>query len=471
MDKPVLLLVDDHEHIVKQLSWALSEDFDVHTASSKEQALGLLPKTKPAVMTLDLALSPGVANQHEGFDVLQAALGDDPTIKVIIITSDQDEATAMQAVRLGAFDYFVKPLPLDELRAALRRAAYLADLDRKAANGSDDPKDETGIIGDSPAIVGLRQRLRRVAETDFTVLILGESGVGKELVARGITRLSPRRDAPYVVVNCAAIPETLLESELFGHEKGSFTGAHVQKKGKFELADGGTLFLDEIGDVSPGVQAKLLRFLQEHTIERVGGTRLIQLDVRIVAATNRDLERDVRERTFREDLYYRLKVLPVRVPSLRERSDDVLVLANYFLERMARDQGVPCKRLSTEAQLTLKQHEWPGNVRELENTIRAAAVTASRSVIVSRDLDLVPSDTPPRDLRAARDELERALIERALWRNNGVVSRAARDLSISRVTLYDLLDKHHLRASRIPLEDGELNEDPHSQTDPGSLRG
>ena len=459
MDKPVLLLVDDHEHIVKQLSWALSEDFDVHTASSKEQALGLLPKTKPAVMTLDLALSPGVANQHEGFDVLQAALGDDPTIKVIIITSDQDEATAMQAVRLGAFDYFVKPLPLDELRAALRRAAYLADLDRKAANGSDDPKDETGIIGDSPAIVGLRQRLRRVAETDFTVLILGESGVGKELVARGITRLSPRRDAPYVVVNCAAIPETLLESELFGHEKGSFTGAHVQKTGKFELADGGTLFLDEIGDVSPGLQAKLLRFLQEHTIERVGGTRLIQLDVRILAATNRDLERDVRERRFREDLYYRLKVLPVRVPSLRERGDDVLLLANYFLERMARDRGMPCKRLSTDAQLALKHHEWPCNVRELENPIRAAAVTGSRSVILSRDLDLAPSTSAPRDLRAARDDLERALIERALWRNNGVVSRAARELSVSRVTLYDLLDKHNLRGTRIPLTDPDREPD------------
>lgn len=308
-------------------------------------------------------------------------------------------------------------------------------------------------------IGALRQRLQRLAETDFAVLILGESGVGKEIVARAITQLSPRRRAPYVVVNCAAIPETLLESELFGFEKGAFTGAHVQKKGKFELADGGTLFLDEIGDLSAPLQAKLLRFLQGHTIERVGGTRLIQLDVRILAATNRDLERDVREKRFREDLYYRLKVLPVRVPPLRERGDDVLVLANYFLERIASDFGTPIKRLGTDAQLALKQHKWPGNVRELENVIRAAAVTSARGVITRKDLDLVPSDEAPQDLKAARDELERNLIERALWRHNGIVSRAARELSVSRVTLYDLLNKHNMRYPRVPLKDDQLEED------------
>jgi two-component system NtrC family response regulator len=452
MNKPTLLVVDDHEHILKQLKWALSEDFQVHTAVSQAEAVEALRQIRPSLMTVDLALAPGVQNRHAGFEVLRAALREDPMVKTIVITSDQEEATAMQALRVGAFDYFVKPLPLDALRAALKRAAYLADLERRSSSSADDPGNDSGIIGESPAVVALRQRVRRVAETDFTALILGESGVGKELVAQAVARLSARRDRPFVVVNCAAIPENLLESELFGHEKGSFTGAHVQKKGKFELADSGTLFLDEIGDLGQGLQAKLLRFLQERTIERVGGTRLIQLDVRVIAATNRDLERDVREKLFREDLYYRLRVLPIRVPPLRERGDDILVLANYFLARLASEQGTPCKRLNAAAESALKRHDWPGNVRELQNVTNAAAVTSTRTLITPEALDLVPSDAP-RDLRAARDELERALIERALWRNNGVISRAARELSISRVTLYDLLDKHGLRSLGVPLRE------------------
>ena len=449
MDKPSLLIVDDHEHILKQLSWALKEDFCVHTALTAAEAIDTLRAAKPSVMTLDLTLSPDANRSREGFDVLQAALHEDPAIKAIVITSDQEQSTAMQALRLGAADYFVKPLPLDELRAALKRAAYLADLERQAAGVFEDPDDDMGIIGKSPAMVALRHRVRRVAETDFTALILGESGVGKELVARAVATLSHRRDQPYVVVNCAAIPETLLESELFGHEKGAFTGAHAQKKGKFELADRGTLFLDEIGDLSPGLQAKLLRFLQERTIERVGGNRLLQLDVRVVAATNRNLENDVRDGVFREDLYYRLKVLPIRVSPLRERGDDVLELANHFLAQLAKELGVPCKRLSNGAELALKRHEWPGNVRELENVIKAAAVTAQHALISAEDLDLVPSDSAPQNLKAARDQLERGLIERALWRNGGVISRAARDLSISRVTLYDLLAKHGLSTSQL----------------------
>jgi two-component system NtrC family response regulator len=248
-----------------------------------------------------------------------------------------------------------------------------------------------------------------------------------------------------VVVNCAAIPETLLESELFGHEKGAFTGAYAQKKGKFEAAGGGTLFLDEIGDLSQGLQAKLLRFLQERTIERVGGMHPIHIDVRVIAATNRNLESDVRAKLFREDLYYRLKVLPLRVPPLRERGEDVLLLADYFLERLARAMGAPRKRLAHCAQTALPRYEWPGNVRELENVITAAAVTTSGSLITARALRLQLSDREPCDLRAARDELERALVERALRRNGGVISRAARDLAVSRVTLYDLMQKHGLR--------------------------
>ena len=445
MDKPSLLVIDDHEHILKQLSWALQDEFEVYTAVSKAAALEAMRRVKPALMTVDLTLTPGGGSRHEGFEVLQDALSADPAIKAIVITSDQEEATAMQAVRMGAFDYFVKPLPLEELRAALRRAAYLAAIDRRSTVTSTEHDDGTGILGDSPVMRELRDLVRRVAQTDFTALILGESGVGKELVAKAVAQLSARREKPYVVVNCAAIPETLLETELFGHEKGSFTGAHAQKKGKFELADSGTLFLDEIGDLSPGLQAKLLRFLEQRTIERVGGARPIQLTVRVIAATNRDLEADVREKRFRDDLYYRLKVLPIRVPPLRERDDDVVLLANCFLDGLARELGTPRKRLGRDAELALKRYHWPGNVRELQNVIRAAAVRSPRALISASHLELDVADDTPRGLRAARDELERSLVEQALRRNDGVISRAARDLGISRVTLYDLLDKHGLR--------------------------
>jgi len=448
MQKPTLLVVDDHEHILKQLTWALRDDFDVHTAPGKEEALAALARVRPALMTVDLALSPGAVARREGFEVLQAGLAADAALKVIVITSDQQEATAMQAVRMGAVDYFVKPLPLEELRAALKRAAYLSDLERRAVTGVGEESDNLGIIGESSVMSELRALIRRVAQTDFTVLILGESGVGKELVAGAVVKQSARRQHPYVVVNCAAIPETLLESELFGHEKGSFTGAHAQKKGKFEIADGGTLFLDEIGDLSPALQAKLLRFLQERTIERIGGTRPIVLNVRVVAATNRDLESDVRQKLFRDDLYYRLKVLPVHVAPLRDRGDDVLILANYFLDRLAAELRAPRKRLARDAELALKHYPWPGNVRELENVIKAAAVTSPRSLISAPHLNL-PITEPelPRDLRSSRDELERALIERALRRHGGVISRAARELGVSRVTLYALLEKHGLRAT------------------------
>jgi two-component system NtrC family response regulator len=447
MEKPILLAVDDHEHILRQLKWALSEDFEVHTALSKAEALAALQRVQPGLLTVDLALGPGDLQRREGFEILQAALRANPGIKAVVITSDQEKMTATQAVRMGACDYFVKPLPLEELRAALKRAAYLSGLERASIPASDF-SESTGIIGESTAMVELQQIVRRVAETDFTVLVLGESGVGKELVAAAVAKLSPRRNRPYVVVNCAAIPETLLESELFGHEKGAFTGAYAQKKGKFEAAGGGTLFLDEISDLSQGLQAKLLRFLQERTIERVGGMHPIQLDVRVIAATNRDLESDVRAKLFREDLYYRLKVLPVQVPRLRERDEDVLLLADYFLERLARAMGTPRKRLAPDAQTAVQRYEWPGNVRELENVINAAAVTTSGPLISARTLGLQVSDTEPRDLRAARDELERALVTRALQRNDGVISRAARDLAVSRVTFYDLMDKHGLRSLR-----------------------
>ncbi len=459
MEKPVLLAIDDHQHILKQLKWALSEDFEVYTAVSKAEALESLQRIHPSLVTIDLSLSPESGARHEGFEILQAALSADPLIKAVVITSDQEQRTAMEAVRLGACDYFVKPLPLQELRAALKRAAYLSSLEREAHRPADEDADSIGIIGESAVMVELRQLVRRAGQTDLTVLILGESGVGKELVAAAIAKLSPRRDAPYVVVNCAAIPETLLESELFGHEKGSFTGAHALKKGKFELANHGTLFLDEIGELSSGLQAKLLRFLQERKIERVGATQGIQLDIRVIAATNRELQHDVQTKQFRTDLYYRLKVLLIRVPPLRERGEDILRLADHFLENQAHAAGIPRRRLARDAQRALMGHSWPGNVRELESIINAAAVTSSSTYITARDLGLELSEKAPCDLRAARDELERALIERALQRNGGVISRAARDLAVSRVTLYDLMEKHGLRPLR-PAEEAPGGVEP-----------
>jgi len=454
MEKPNLLLVDDHPHILNQLRWALEDDFTVHTAQSKEEALGALRRVAPRLLTIDLSLAPGDEFRRQGFEVLQAALAADAAVKAIVVTSEQEEATAVQAVQMGAFDYFVKPVPLDELRAALKRAAYLVRLERQAAAPESAASDDLGIVGGAPATVELRTVVRRAAQTGFTVLVEGESGTGKELIARAVWQQSPRRTQPFVVVNCAAIPEQLLESELFGHEKGSFTGAHALKKGKFELADGGTLFLDEIGELGLGLQAKLLRFLQDKTIERVGGRRPIQLDVRIVAATNRDLERAVQTRAFRDDLYYRLKVLPIQVPPLRDRVEDILPLANYFLDRVNSEARAPRKRLSRSAEEALQCHGWPGNVRELENAMSAGVVRSLGNVIGPQHFGLGRNGSAPCDLREARDELERVLIERALRRNSGVVSRAAKDLSISRVTLYDLLAKHGLRTKGGERSDG-----------------
>ena len=446
MQKTNLLLVDDHPHILNQLRWALADDFEVHTAESKEEALGVLRHIRPTLLTIDLALAPGEQNRHQGLEVLQAAIAADHAVKAIVVTSEQEEGTAVRAVQLGAFDYFVKPIALDELRAVLKRAAYLAGLEKSAIRAAREGDDDLGLTGTSTATVELRTIIRRAAQTDFSVLIQGESGTGKELVARALWRLSRRAERPLVVVNCAAIPEQLLETELFGHEKGSFTGAHAQKKGKFELADGGTLFLDEIGEMTLGLQSKLLRFLQEKTIERVGGRGPIQLDVRVIAATNRDLQREVAEKRFRDDLYYRLRVLPIQMPPLRDREDDIANLAHHFLERFSGELGEPRKRLSGASELALARHAWPGNVRELENVIRAAVVRAPGLVISPAHLDLGFADHLPCDLRGARDDLERALVERALRRNNGVISRAARDLSVSRVTLYDLINKHGLAA-------------------------
>jgi two-component system NtrC family response regulator len=381
-----------------------------------------------------------------GLGLLERMLAQEPATRVIVVTANNDQATALQAVRLGAFDYYSKPVRLEDLKVMIQRACHIHRIYQRLHQSYPGSKSEYhGIIGSSKLMQDIFRFIERVALSDISVLIGGESGTGKELVAHAIHRQSPRKNNPFIVVNCGAIPENLLESELFGYEKGAFTGAYTQKKGKFELAHKGTLFLDEIGELVPALQVKLLRFLQDRKIERIGGNQSIELDVRIIAATNRDLKQDIENRLFREDLYYRLKVVPLEIPALRERKDDIVSLAQYFLRKYCRENHKSLISLSSESEATLLLHPWPGNVRELENVINRAVVLSSYPVLKPADLGLTlernPSDV---NLKFAKTAMEIDYVKRALSRNNGVVSRAAKDLGISRVNLYELIDKYKI---------------------------
>jgi two-component system, NtrC family, response regulator len=356
-------------------------------------------------------------------------------------------------VRLGAFDYYAKPVRLEELKVMIRRAFHIHQLQQKLQR--DDHTFADGfhrMVGTSKSIKEIFRFIERVAASDISVLIGGESGTGKEMVAHAIHLQSQRKNNPFVVVNCGAIPENLLESELFGHEKGSFTGAHAQKRGKFELAHTGTVFLDEIGELAPPLQVKLLRFLQDRKIERVGGTQPIDIDVRIIAATNRDLKKDMENHLFREDLYYRLKVVPVDMPPLRDRKEDIIPLAHYFLKKFCREHRKIPVTLSPEAEGALLMHPWPGNVRELENLISRSVVLSPRSVLKPSDLgfalDQIPTDV---NLKFAKKAIEMDFVKKALSRNGGIVSRAARELGISRVNLYELIEKYNIRIQEFKM--------------------
>ena len=444
--KERVLLVDDEETILEQMRSALDPVYDVFTASNETDALTIFEQEKAAVVTLDLCLKPGNPQDLSGLDLLQRMLAHEPSTRVIVVTGNNDQTTALQAVRLGAFDYYSKPIRLADLQVMIQRACYIYRIYQRLHESYSGPGNEFhGIIGVSKGMQDIFRFVERVALSDISVLICGESGTGKELVAHAIHRQSQRKKNPFVVVNCGAIPENLLESELFGHEKGAFTGAYAQKKGKFELAHTGTLFLDEIGELVPNLQVKLLRFLQDRKIERVGGNQSMELDVRIIAATNRDLKQDIENRLFREDLYYRLKVVPLEIPSLRDRKDDVLPLAHYFLRKYCRENHKPLISLSSEADAALLVYPWPGNVRELENLINRAVVLSSYPVLKPQDLGLKaergPSDV---NLKFAKRAIEIDYIKRALLRNKGVVSRAAKELGISRVNLYELIDKYKI---------------------------
>ena len=445
--QPKILLVDDEENILKQMRWALESDYEVFTSSIEGEAMSLFEKERPPVVTLDLSLNPHNPADLGGMRLLEQILAHEPSTRAIVVTGNDDNQNALRAVRLGAFDYYAKPVRLEELKVMIKRAHHIHQLQQQVQLEVQHFGDGFhGMVGVSKSMKNIFRFIERVAVSDISVLICGESGTGKEVVAHAIHLQSQRKNSPFVVVNCGAIPENLLESELFGHEKGAFTGAHAQKRGKFELAHTGTLFLDEIGELAPPLQVKLLRFLQDRKIERVGGTQPMEVDVRIIAATNRDLKKDMENHLFREDLYYRLKVVPLDMPPLRERKEDIIPLAQYFLKKFCKEHRKPPITLSPEGEGALLMHPWPGNVRELENLISRAVVMSSRSVLKPSDLgfafDQIPTDV---NLKFAKKAIEMDFVKKALYRNGGIVSRAARELGISRVNLYELIEKYNIR--------------------------
>jgi two-component system NtrC family response regulator len=445
-----LLVVEDEEAFARQLRWALADDYEVLWARDGAEALSLLKESGAGVMTLDLGLPPDAEGSSVGLQVLKGALALDPGAKVVIITGNTERANALTAIAAGACDYYQKPIDVEELKVVLRRAFHIRRLERenlalqrRLAEGSR----LESLVGSSRQMQEVFALVRRLAASDVAVLIEGESGTGKELVARAIHALSPRQGKTLVVINCGAIPETLLEAELFGHEKGAFTGAHIQRPGKIELAHGGTVFFDEIGELSLPLQVKLLRFVQEQTIERIGGRQEIHVDARVIAATNSDLKQAVAAGSFREDLYYRLGVVTVKIAPLRERHEDVPLLARHFLAARPQAAGERPKQLGQEAIEAMCAHSWPGNVRELENRIKRALIMADGPVISAADLDLAPAGLPlkGRSLKDARDQAEAEVIRRALARHSQNVTRAAAELGVSRPTLHDLIKRHGLR--------------------------
>jgi len=451
--KSKILLVDDEESLLKQMRWALDADYEILTASTEAEAVAMFESEHPPVVTVDLSLNKENPSDLGGLRLVERFLTEEPATRVIVITGNDDDANALRAVRLGAFDYYCKPIRLEEIKVMIQRAVHTHQIYRRLhSRSSTSAEGFQDIIGHSKSMQDIFKFIERVAPSDISVLISGESGTGKEMVAQAIHQLSPRKGNPFIAVNCGAIPENLMESELFGYEKGAFTGAYAQKRGKFELAHTGTLFLDEIGELVPSLQVKLLRFLQDRKIERVGGNQSLELDVRIIAATNRDLKKDMENHVFREDLYYRLKVVPVEIPPLRKRREDIIALAQYFLKKYCQEHHKPLMSLSSEAEGALLLQSWPGNVRELENLISRAVVLSMRPVLQTSDLgfgmDPVPSEV---NLKFAKKAIELDFVKKALSKNKGIVSRAARELGISRVNLYELIEKYSIQVQEYKV--------------------
>ena len=442
---PKLLIVDDDEDIRTQMKWALAQDYQVFLAGDRASAMEVMDREQPPVVTLDLGLPPRPAHVEEGFAALGEMLSADPFIKVLIITGRGEKEHALRAVGEGAYDFLYKPVEIDELKVVLKRAFYIAALEREHHFLQRQAGEEgfQGMLGGSPQMQEVFATVRKVATTEAPVLIVGESGTGKELVAQAIHHLSPRKEGSFIVINCGAIPETLLESELFGHEKGAFTGAHIQRKGRIEAARGGTLFLDEIGELSLALQVKLLRYLQEQVIERIGGREQIRVDARVITATNRDLKQAMKTGTFREDLYFRLAVVCIEMPLLRDREGDIFMLAKGFLNRYAEEAKRRITGFTNQAMRAIENYSWPGNVRELENRIKRAVIMAEGTKICPTDLELGIHHAKDEylNLKEAREAMEKELIQKALARTKDNVTRAAEILGISRPTLYELMEK------------------------------
>lgn len=448
--KRALLIVEDDLALQKQIKWSLDR-FDSVTAHDRESALVQLRKSVPAVVTMDLGLPPDADSVSEGFRLLEQIMAFDPDIKVIVLTGQNDQANALRAVAMGAYDFFPKPFEPELLNLTVERAFRLFELqsENRRLQELHRPDALSGLITRDPQMLRLCRTIEKVASSNATVMLLGESGTGKELLAHGLHDASPRKKGKFVAINCAAIPENLLESELFGFEKGAFTGAAKLTLGKIEMANGGTLMLDEIGDLPLSLQAKLLRFLQERTIERLGGRQEIAVDVRIVCATHQDLLAQSKEGQFREDLYYRLAEIVVNIPPLRERVGDAALLAHAFVRRFAQEQNRSAMTLGDDAVRAIEMHGWPGNIRELENCIRRACIMADGNQIGCEDVGLkvgqVDEFDDSFDLRKVRDQAEKQAIVAALGRVNGNVAKASELLGVSRPTLYDLMHRLGLK--------------------------
>ncbi|HEY9091663.1 PEP-CTERM-box response regulator transcription factor [Parasphingorhabdus sp.] len=446
-----LLIVEDDTGLQRQLKWAY-EDFDVFVAGDRDTAIDVLRAEEPGVVTLDLGLPPDPDGTTEGFATMAAILSLKPDTKIIVASGHGEKESALRAIAAGAWDFYQKPLDIDELGLIVRRAFQVRQLELEnaslAAKNDGNHKVLGRIITGAPEMLKVAQMIERVANTNASVMLLGASGTGKELLARGLHDASDRRDNAFVAINCAAIPENLLESELFGHEKGAFTGAVKMTEGKIEQANGGTLFLDEVGDIPLPLQVKLLRFIQERVIERIGGRKAIPVDTRIVCATHQNLEEMIRNNSFREDLYYRLAEIVVKIPPLSERSGDASLLARHFQKKFSAEINPDVKGIAPDALAALNAWKWPGNVRELENRIKRAVIMADGKMIVAKDLDLEEIEDNVADflnLKAAREAADRTAIIRAISQTDGNISNAAKLLGISRPTLYDLLKQYQLQ--------------------------
>lgn len=442
-----LLIVEDDPALQKQMRWAF-DGFETVVASDRETAIAQLRRHEPPVVTMDLGLPPAPDDVSEGFQLLSEILVLAPSTKVIVLTGQHDRENAVRAVGMGAYDFFGKPFEPELLALTIDRAFRLYDLQAENVRLQEAQAGTlAGLLTRDPSMQKVCRTIERVSSASVTVALLGESGTGKEVLARGLHSMSPRAKERFVAINCAAIPDNLLESELFGYEKGAFTGAAKQTLGKIETAHKGTLFLDEIGDLPMPLQAKLLRFLQERVIERIGGRQEIPVDVRVVCATHRDLKAQIQAGLFREDLYYRLAEIVVDIPPLRERVGDSVLLGQAFVQRFSKEHGRSALSLSEDARAAIEAHSWPGNVRELENCLKRAVIMADGNRITAEDLGLsaAEEDIEHLNLRHVRDEAERRAVVRVLARTGGNIAKAADILGVSRPSLYDLMSRFGLK--------------------------